>query len=126
MRRVFSIAAVVVAALGGWAVLLRAEPVASKPADHWSLRPLVRPAIPPAPNEPNSWARTPIDNFVLHKLFEQKLTPSPAADKCTLIRRVTFDLTGLPPTPQEVAAFVADTSPNAYEKVVDRLLASPA
>src|SRR5206468_2974582 len=64
--------------------------------------------------------------FVLAKLEAENLSPSPEADRLTLLRRVTLDLTGLPPTPQEVDAFLADSSPNAYEKLVDRLLASPA
>ena len=69
--------------------------------------------------------RNPIDAFVLARLEREGLQPSPEADKPTLLRRVTLDLTGLPPTPAEVDAFLADKSPNAYEKVVDRLLASP-
>ena len=69
--------------------------------------------------------RTPVDNFILAKLEAKGLRPSPEADKRTLIRRATFDLTGLPPTPEEVEAFMADKSPDAFEKVVDRLLASP-
>ena len=69
--------------------------------------------------------RTPIDRFVLAKLEQEKLSPAPEADKAILLRRVTFDLTGLPPSPAELQAFLADRSPNAYEKVVDRLLASP-
>src|SRR5205085_10355869 len=71
------------------------------------------------------WPRTPIDHFVLARLEAKGLRPSPAADRHTLIRRVTFDLIGLPPTPEEIAAFEADRSPDAWEKVVDRLLASP-
>jgi hypothetical protein len=71
------------------------------------------------------WARNPIDHFVLARLEREGLAPSPEADRATLIRRVTLDLTGLPPTPAEVDAFLADGSPDAYEKVVDRLLASP-
>ena len=69
--------------------------------------------------------RNPIDQFVLAKLETEGLHPSPEADKATLLRRVTFDLTGLPPTPAELKSFLADKSPEAYEKVVDRLLASP-
>ena len=70
--------------------------------------------------------RNPIDNFILARLDQEKLAPNSAADKRTLIRRVTLDLTGLPPTPEAVKEFVTDKSPDAYEKVVDRLLASPA
>jgi hypothetical protein len=92
----------------------------------WSLRPLVKPA-PPTVSLPGfeTWARTPIDSFVLAALRDKGLHPSPPADRRTLLRRVTFDLTGLPPTPEEMDAFLADSSPKAYEKVVDRLLASP-
>ena len=77
------------------------------------------------PSRATAWARTPIDRFVLARLEREKLSPSPEASKATLLRRVTLDLTGLPPTPAEVDAFVADTAPDAYERVVDRLLASP-
>src|SRR5262249_32815067 len=72
-----------------------------------------------------AWPRTPIDRFILAKLEAKGLAPSPEADRRTLLRRVTFDLVGLPPTPEEVEAFVHDRSPDAYEKVIDRLLASP-
>jgi hypothetical protein len=72
-----------------------------------------------------AWVKTPVDAFILAGLRKQDLKPAPPVDRPTLLRRVTFDLTGLPPTPQEIDAFVADKSPNAYEKVVDRLLASP-
>ena len=88
----------------------------------WSLRPLERPS-PPAVH--SDWVRTPIDAFILAKLQEQKLAPSPEADRRTLIRRLYFDLVGLPPPYDEVKAFVADQDPHAYEKLVDRLLASP-
>jgi hypothetical protein len=91
--------------------------------EHWSFIAPKRPAIPETKNR--QWARNPVDRFILSRLEKEGLTPSEEADRPTLIRRVTYDLTGLPPSPEEVAAFVADASPNAYEKVVDRLLASP-
>ena len=91
--------------------------------EHWSFIAPKRPATPPTKN--HQWARNPIDGFILSRLEKEGLTPSEEADRSTLIRRVTYDLTGLPPTPNEVEAFVADGSANAYEKVVDRLLASP-
>ncbi|UUO06366.1 PSD1 and planctomycete cytochrome C domain-containing protein [Blastopirellula sp. J2-11] len=85
----------------------------------------VKPEHHAAPQVDNqAWSQTDIDRFLLEKMEAAELSPSPAADKVTLIRRVTFDLTGLPPTPEEVAEFVADDSPQALEKVVDRLLAS--
>ena len=91
---------------------------------HWSLVPPKRPALPTVKNA--AWAAgNPIDAFVLAKLEQAGLEPAPQADRRTLIRRVTFDLIGLPPTPKEVEDFVNDPSPSAYEKVVDRLLASP-
>ena len=90
---------------------------------HWSLIAPQRP-VPPAVHAAE-WIRNPIDTFVLARLEQEGLAPSPPADKATLIRRVTFDLTGLPPTPAEVDAFVADQSPAAFERLVDRLLASP-
>ncbi|MBL9123520.1 MAG: DUF1549 domain-containing protein, partial [Planctomycetaceae bacterium] len=91
--------------------------------DHWSLRPLERPAVPDVPGAPD--LVHPIDRFVRAKLGDHGLEPSPEADPLTLLRRVTVDLTGLQPTPAEVAAFLADTSPEAYAHLVDRLLASP-
>jgi len=90
---------------------------------HWAFAAPVRPADPVVSRP--AWARNPVDRFILARLDREKLAPSPEADRATLIRRVSFDLTGLPPTPEEVAAFVADRAPDAYEKVVDRLLASP-
>jgi mono/diheme cytochrome c family protein len=90
---------------------------------HWAFIPPVRPAVPQA--KQGDWARGAVDAFILARLEAEGLKPSPEADKATLIRRVTLDLTGLPPTPAEVDAFLADGSPDAYEKVVDRLLASP-
>jgi hypothetical protein len=93
--------------------------------EHWSYIKPVRPSVPWPSLSHWSWPANPIDNFVLAKLEQNKLEPQPEADRRSLIRRVTLDLTGLPPTPAEVEAFVKDTSANAYEKVVDRLLASP-
>ena len=90
---------------------------------HWAYRPLAKTALPQLKR--SSWIRTPIDRFILAKLQEKKLQPSPAADKRTLLRRVTYDLTGLPPTPDEIQAFLTDNAPDAYSRVVDRLLASP-
>ncbi len=90
---------------------------------HWAFVTPQRPAEPTVSNP--QWAKTAIDRFVLAKLDKEGLKPSPEADKATLLRRVTFDLIGLPPTQAELAAFLADKSPHAYEKVVDRLLASP-
>ena len=93
-------------------------------APHWAYRPPVRPAIPAVSNA--AWVRNPVDAFVLNRLDREGLKPAPEADKATLLRRVTLDLTGLPPAPAALAAFLADVSPAAYEKVVDRLLATPA
>ena len=92
-------------------------------AKHWAYVPPRRPAIPEVSNR--SWPRNAIDYFVLASLEAAGLKPSPEADKVTLLRRVTFDLIGLPPTPDEVDSFVADAAANAYEKRVDQLLASP-
>ena len=90
----------------------------------WSFVAPKTPALPPV--KELAWAQNPIDRFVLAKLEEKGLKPAPPADRRTLIRRATFDLTGLPPTPQEIGAFVADKRPGAFERVVDRLLASSA
>src|SRR5207244_3870055 len=90
---------------------------------HWAFQPVRQPEIPAVQSK--AWVRNPIDAFILAKLDANHLAPSPEADRATLLRRVSFDLTGLPPTPDEVRAFVNDKSPRAYEKVVDRLLSSP-
>lgn len=90
-------------------------------ASHWSYQPVVRPAVPATADK----VANPIDAFIRARLEKEGLKPSPEADRRILIRRVTLDLTGLLPTPDEVAAFEADRSPDAYEKLVDRLLASP-
>ena len=90
---------------------------------HWAFNPLVRPAVPAAKHA--KWVKDPIDNFILARLDKEGLQPSPEADRRILIRRLSFDLTGLPPKPEDVEAFVADKGKDAYEKLVDRLMASP-
>ncbi len=89
----------------------------------WSFQAVADPPVPPVRDK--AWPKTSIDHFVLARLEAERLQPAPAADRRTLIRRVTFDLIGLPPTPEEIDAFLKDDSPEAYAKVVDRLLASP-
>ena len=90
---------------------------------HWAFIPPVPAPLPPVKNK--SWVRNPIDHFILARLEQEKLKPNPSADKRTLLRRLSLDLTGLPPTPAQVASFERDRSPEAYEKQVDRLMASP-
>jgi hypothetical protein len=99
-------------------------PITVADREHWSFRPLVGPAVPAVKND--QLPRNAIDHFVLARLEADGLTPLPEAGRTTLIRRVTFDLTGLPPSIDEVDTFLADTAPGAYERVVDRLLASVA
>ena len=98
---------------------------AKKPAgrDHWAFVPPRHPTVPEVRDA--AWVRNPIDNFILARLEQQGVKPSPEADRNTLLRRLSLDLTGLPPAPQEIRDFLSDKSPDAYEKVVDRLLASP-
>ena len=93
-------------------------------ATHWSYVKPVRPALPQVKRA--SWPQNPIDRFILARLEREGLKPSLAADRYTMIRRVSLDLTGLPPTPDEVDRFVKDKSPRAYEDLVDRLLKKPA
>jgi len=112
MRRGCLLAMLVVAGLS------QADQPPVKAADWWAVQPLKKPAVP-------AGAVNPVDAFVRAKLAEKKLTAAPEADRRTLIRRVTHDLTGLPPTPAEIDAFLTDTAPDAYAKVVDRLLGSP-
>ncbi len=99
------------------------RPITARDRDHWSFRALERHPPPPA-HAPR--ARDPIDCFILERLERAGLEPLPEADRRALIRRATFDLTGLPPEPDEVEAFVADPEPDAWERLLDRLLASPA
>jgi len=109
--------------------LQKSVPVSSQPVPSltearrfWSFQP-PREVFPPIVR--TVWGRTPIDNFILAKLEEKRMSPAPEADRRTLLRRVTVDLIGLPPTPGEIDAFLHDDAPDAYEKAVDRLLASP-
>src|SRR5690606_26324127 len=90
---------------------------------HWAFEPPSLPTVPTVARR--DWVRNPIDAFVLETLEARGIAPSAEASRRTLIRRITLDLTGIPPTPEEVAAFCADPSPDAYERLVDRLLASP-
>jgi mono/diheme cytochrome c family protein len=90
---------------------------------HWAFRPPARPAVPEVKTP--AWARNPIDRFILARLEQARLVPSPEADRATWLRRISFDLIGLPPTPEAIATFLADRAPDASERVVDRLLASP-
>ncbi len=92
-------------------------------ANHWAFQPLKPQAIPAVTN--SNWARNAIDKFILARLEANQLAPAPEADRATLLRRLSLDITGLPPTLDELKKFLADSSPNAYEKQVDRLLASP-
>jgi hypothetical protein len=112
-------------ARSGYIVLLLVlSGFAAEPArEHWSLKPLRSVAPPPVENA--GWCKTPIDAFILSRLQAERMEPSIPADKRTLIRRAYFDLIGLPPTPAEVEAFLADVSPRAFEVAIDRLLARP-
>ena len=91
--------------------------------DWWSLRPIERAAIPPVKRA--EWVRTPVDAFILDRLERDGLSPAPPADRAAFLRRVSFDLIGLPPTPEEIDAFVHDQNPDAFERLVDRLLSGP-
>ena len=117
-----------IALLEEWIAMGAPDPRESKtpktdPADLWALQPIMRPAIPTVQNK--AWPRDDLDAFILNRLEAEKLDPVGDADRYTLLRRVTFDLTGLPPTPEEIEAFIRDRSDAAYERVVDRLLESP-
>ena len=121
--------AVEVQALRRWidagAVWPKGRVLKAKRRSWWSLDPLVAPPVPVVNAEDAAWVRTPVDAFILNQLRTRGLSPAPEANRRTLIRRLSFDLVGLPPTPPEIEAFVHDTDPRAYEKLVDRLLASP-
>ncbi len=117
------------ATLAKWIDGLPPAPEAGTPpwtpedVNHWAFQPMVRPPLPDVERE--AWVRTPVDTFILARLEDAGLSPNTAADKATWLRRVYFDLIGLPPAPEEVTAFQQDDSPLAYDAVVDRLLASP-
>ncbi|MBS0267282.1 MAG: DUF1549 domain-containing protein, partial [Planctomycetes bacterium] len=96
----------------------------SRDPQHWAFQPPREPAVPEVRDR--QWPITPVDHFILQKLEHEHLVPAAPADKRTLVRRVTFDLTGLPPTPAEIEAFLADERPDAYSRLVERLLSSPA
>lgn len=97
--------------------------VTAESKNYWAFKPVSLPAPPAVKNA--AWVKTPIDAFILSKLEDKGIQPSPAADKLALIRRATYDLTGLPPSPEEIDSFVNDKDPAAYEKLIDKLLASP-
>lgn len=99
------------------------RPISIEERAHWAFQPPVKPDPPRV--RKTEWVRNPIDLFILQRVEREGLSPAPAAGKTTLLRRLSFDLVGLPPSPEEVAAFLADDSPDAYERSVDRLLASP-
>ena len=109
-----------------WPETLTLQASARTEGGWWSLQPLGRPQPPsPTASLPPGWDKNPLDRFLLAKMQARGLSPSPEADRRTLIRRVTFDVLGLPPSPEEIEAFVKDARPDAYERLVDRLLASP-
>lgn len=118
-----------IAALVRWVEMNAPYPVTMSAAkrlrnpQHWAFQPLAGKSVPAITN--SNWAQSALDHFILAKLKAAGLSPAKSADKRTLIRRVTFDLIGLPPTPNEIAAFLADESPDAFSRIVDRLLASP-
>jgi hypothetical protein len=105
-------------------VILSAGSMAAgtEPARHWAFEPL---SVQPTPADASGWSAGPIDRFIAAQWRQRSLRPAPPADRATLVRRVHLDLLGLPPTPRQVAAFLDDDAPDAYERLVDRLLASP-
>ncbi|MCW5981915.1 MAG: PSD1 domain-containing protein [Bryobacteraceae bacterium] len=117
-----------IASLRRWIEQGAVFPLSDAPAkrpgqDHWAFQPPKRPSVPAVRDA--AWVRNPIDNFILARLERENVKPSPEAARRALLRRLSFDLTGLPPSPREIDSFLADSSPGAYEKAVDRLLASP-
>ena len=116
-----------VAVLKAWVDAGAPAPEQEEPGrfEHWAYRSPTRPPVPAVPGAPAAWSGHPIDAFILQRLAAVKVAPAPEADRVTLLRRASLDLTGLPPTPAEIDAFLADQAPGAWERAVDRLLASP-
>src|SRR6266850_4293032 len=104
--------------VGALMTLATEASVGAEPAAWWSLQKPVRPRIPVV--QDTGWARTPVDAFILAALGAKGMRPAPEAERATLIRRITYDLLGLPPTPEYVGAFVGDPDPQAYDKLIDR------
>jgi Protein of unknown function (DUF1549) len=129
IRRVIGLCFLLALCLLSWQPHGEARMPASPTADvneksnHWAFLAPVRPPLPEVSR--SAWVRTPIDSFILAVIEKANLAPAAEADKATLIRRLSLDLIGLPPTLKEIDEFVADTSPDAYEKLVERMLASP-
>ena len=101
----------------------RVDPTARRPSDHWAFQPIVRPTLPSPKNK--QLARNPLDLFILAKLQDEGLDPSPTTDRNTLVRRLYLDLLGIPPTIKQINKFVDNNNPAAYEELVDEILASP-
>ncbi|MBM3865002.1 MAG: DUF1553 domain-containing protein [Verrucomicrobia bacterium] len=116
-----------VAVLKAWVEAGALAPDQEEPGrfEHWAYRLPSRPPVPVVLGAPAPWSRSPIDAFILQRLASAKVAPAPEADRVTLLRRASLDLTGLPPTPAEMDTFLADQAPGAWERAVDRLLASP-
>ncbi|MBI3876283.1 MAG: PSD1 domain-containing protein [Verrucomicrobia bacterium] len=110
---------------GKAAGILKSEADKEKAKQHWSFRPIKKPEVPKTKSHLKTWVQNEIDVFVLAKMEDKGLLPAQPADRLTLVRRAYFDLTGLPPTPEEVEAFISDESPEAWSKLIDKLLASP-
>jgi hypothetical protein len=125
MRSAARFKAVLIAAALACGALAASDglPFRQEQLNHWAYQKVQKPKVPVVRNR--ALAATPVDAFVLEKLEAKRIKPSPKADRATLLRRATFDLAGLPPTPEETRDFLADESPKAFEKVVDRLLAIP-
>ena len=123
-RRVLAKGCVFVALALATSALAAESGAKTNAAHHWAFQPISRPAIPEAARQ-QGVVRTRVDNFIFRELAKHKLTPAPEADRASLIRRLYFDLVGLPPSPEDVAAFISDTRPDAYEQLVERLLALP-